>query len=73
MKITLCQINPTVGAFDSIHELIIHNYKMSVDQGAELVVFPEMITTGYPTQDLLWENEFIEANIKLLEIIAAES
>ena len=73
MKITLCQINPTVGAFDSIHELIIHNYKMSVDQGAELVVFPEMITTGYPTQDLLWENGFVEANIKLLELIAAES
>ena len=73
MKIALCQVNPTVGAFDAIHELIIHNYKMSVDQGAELVVFPEMITTGYPTQDLLWENEFIEANIKLLEIIAAES
>jgi len=73
MKIALCQINPTVGNFNAIRESITQYYKKAIDQGAGLVVFPEMVTTGYPPQDLLWENGFINKNSKLVESIAKDS
>ena len=73
MKIALCQINPTVGNFNAIHESITQYYKKAIDRGAGLVVFPEMVTTGYPPQDLLWENGFINKNSKLVESIAKDS
>ena len=53
MKIALCQINPTVGAFKDNKKLILSNYREAVKHGAELVVFPEMVITGYPIADLL--------------------
>ena len=58
MKIALCQINPTVGALDANKELILSNYKEAVENGADLVVFPEMVITGYPIADLLYEDGF---------------
>ena len=73
MKIALCQINPTVGNFNAIRESITRYYKKAIDQGAGLVVFPEMVTNGYPPQDLLWENGFINKNSNLVESIAKYS
>ena len=33
MKIALCQINPTVGAFKKNKDLILRNYMESIDNG----------------------------------------
>ncbi len=66
MKIALCQINPTVGAFSSNLELLTKWYSRSVKAGAELVVFPELVVTGYPPSDLLHERDFIIQNEKTL-------
>jgi len=60
MKIALCQLNPTVGDFNGNREKIIAAYQQAVDQGADLIVFPELVVTGYPPQDLLYESAFLE-------------
>ena len=73
MKIALCQINPTVGALDANKELILSNYKEAVENGADLVVFPEMVITGYPIADLLYEDGFVDENKKVLGEIADKS
>ena len=73
MKIALCQINPTVGALDANKELILANYKEAGENGADLVVFPEMVITGYPIADLLYEDGFVDENKKVLGEIADKS
>ena len=73
MKIALCQINPTVGAFKENKELILRNYTESLDNGADLVVFPEMSITGYPISDLLYEDGFIDQNMTILDEIISNS
>tara|TARA_X000001036_G_scaffold231695_1_gene216486 strand:- start:534 stop:2150 length:1617 start_codon:yes stop_codon:yes gene_type:complete len=73
MKIALCQINPTVGAFKNNKELILHNYIESLNNGADLVVFPEMSITGYPISDLLYEDGFVDQNMIILDEIISKS
>ncbi len=65
MKIALCQLNFSLGDFESNKEKIINNYKHSIQSGADIVVFPEMSTIGYPPQDLLWDKNFVEKNIQI--------
>ena len=58
MNIALCQINPIVGDFEYNFSKIISTYREAVENGAELVVYPELAITGYPPQDLLFESTF---------------
>jgi len=37
---------------------------------AQLVAFPELVVTGYPPEDLLLRNQFIEENLSCVEAIA---
>ena len=73
MKIALCQINPTVGAFRDNKKLILSNYREAVKHGAELVVFPEMVITGYPVADLLYEDGFVRENMAILAEITSQA
>jgi len=73
MKIALCQINPTVGAFKDNKKLILSNYREAVKHGAELVVFPEMVISGYPIADLLYEDGFVRENMAILAEITSQA
>ena len=70
MDITLCQINPIVGDFSYNKKLIINNYLNAIKDEADLVVFPELSICGYPPQDLLFNDDFINENNKILNSIA---
>ena len=39
--------------------------------GAHLAVFPELVLTGYPPEDLVLEPGFVEGNLRALEKVAA--
>ena len=73
MIVALCQINSKVGDLSYNREKIIKYYNKSIILNADIVVFPEMAITGYPPQDLLFRELFIEQNLKTLEIIARHS
>ena len=62
----ICQINPTLGDFKKNLNKILDFYQKSLNQNADLVIFPEMSTTGYPPQDLLFSEKFIQKNLKVL-------
>jgi len=66
MRIGLAQINTTVGDFDGNAAKILKAYRELVDEGAELVVTPELSITGYPPLDLIFAGEFLERNIATL-------
>ncbi len=70
MKIAICQINPTMGDFPGNKDKILSFYREAVEKGADLIVFPEMVITGYPPQDLLLERDFVQKNVEILEDIS---
>ncbi len=67
LNVAICQINPVLGSFENNLKKIATNYEEAVKKGADLVVFPEMSITGYPPQDLLSNNKFVNQNIHCLE------
>lgn len=73
MRIALAQINCRVGDLAGNTEKILKNISRARDQGAELVVFPELAVTGYPPEDLLLKSSFIKHNLECLERICEGS
>ncbi|MGH9401342.1 MAG: NAD+ synthase [Terriglobia bacterium] len=59
MKIALAQINTTVGDFAGNAERMIAFARRALDQGAGLVVFPELALCGYPPRDLVERPDFV--------------
>ncbi|PKO24047.1 MAG: NAD+ synthase [Chloroflexi bacterium HGW-Chloroflexi-1] len=53
MKITLAQLNPTIGDFAGNLAKIEHTVAACAGDAPDLVVFPELFLTGYPPRDLL--------------------
>ena len=60
MKVALAQINPTVGALDNNSQKITEIIRQYSDK-CDIIIFPEMVLTGYPPQDLLLDDRFIRA------------
>ncbi len=71
MRIALAQINTTVGDIAGNARLIIDNASRARDAGAQLVVFPELAVSGYPPEDLLLKDHFLEDCSEALRGIAA--
>ena len=72
LRVALAQINPTVGDLAGNAGLIKDCIKNAQEQGAHLIVFPEMIVTGYPVEDLALRPSFRAASIEAVEAIATE-
>lgn len=73
MKIFLCQLNPIVGALEYNFQKIIDGYKKGIENGADLVVFPELFLIGYPPQDLVEKKEFRDTVKKYILKIASHT
>jgi NAD+ synthase (glutamine-hydrolysing) len=59
MRLGLAQLNPIVGDLAGNRRKILDAYAALVAQGAQLVVFPELIVCGYPPRDLLFKRRFV--------------
>jgi NAD+ synthase (glutamine-hydrolysing) len=73
MRLALAQINPIVGDLDGNRALIIQRIADAKSAGADIVVLPELATTGYPPEDLLLRPGFLRAAAESLEQIALEA
>ena len=71
LRIALAQVNATVGDLDGNAELIVGWTRQAAASGARVVVFPEMMLTGYPVEDLALRASFVEASIAGLHAVAA--
>jgi len=72
MRIGLAQINTIVGDLAGNRRKILDAYRTLVAQGAELVVFPELVVCGYPPRDLLFKRRFVSDVEASLATIAVE-
>ncbi len=73
MKIALAQINTTVGDLPGNAQKILDSARRAQAERADVVLFPELTTTGYPPRDLLLKKDFITTNLELLGRLAAAS
>ncbi len=73
MKITIAQLNPIVGDLAGNVEKCLTAMHQSAEDGADLVVLPEMMVPGYPPQDILLDASFIDAIQAANADLAAQS
>jgi NAD+ synthase (glutamine-hydrolysing) len=73
LRVALAQINPTVGDIDANAGKIAARIAEARDQGAALVVFPELALSGYPPEDLLLKTSFLDRAASALGELAAQT
>lgn len=57
-RLTLAQLNPTVGAIEANVALALQAWHQGREAGAQMVALTEMFVTGYQTQDLVMKPAF---------------
>ena len=72
LRFALAQVNPTVGDFAGNAGLIIESTAQARSAGAHIVVFPEMVLTGYPVEDLALRPSFQVASKNALAALAGQ-
>ncbi len=72
MRVALLQINPTAGDIAGNAALIIRGARQVQDQGADLIVTPELALMGYLPRDLLMNQGFVRRSCIALRDIASE-
>ena len=59
VRVAMAQINPTVGDLAGNSAKIIEFTNKARDEGANLVIFPELALSGYPIEDLALSKDFL--------------
>jgi NAD+ synthase (glutamine-hydrolysing) len=72
LRIALAQVNSTVGDLAGNAATVLECTRRAADAGADLVVFPEMMLTGYPVEDLALRDSFVQASMATLEATAQQ-
>jgi NAD+ synthase (glutamine-hydrolysing) len=73
IRVGLAQLNLVVGDLDGNAEAILTALRDGYDQGCDVVVAPELGLVGYPPEDLLLKDGFVEDATAALEKLAAAS
>jgi NAD+ synthase (glutamine-hydrolysing) len=72
LRIALAQVDPTVGDLAGNAGLVHGWARKAADAGAHLVAFPEMMLTGYPVEDLVFRESFVDASRRTLQRLAGD-
>src|SRR5215207_1383830 len=72
LRLALAQVNPTVGDLAGNALLVREWTARAAAQQAQLVVFTEMVLTGYPVEDLVFRESFVAASREAVQRLAAE-
>lgn len=71
LKIAFAQLNPVVGDLDGNVARLLAARRQAEQQGADLIVLPELFITGYPPEDLVRKPAFQQAARARVEELAA--
>ena len=70
MRLALAQINSVVGDIDGNAASVVEWLGQAREANADLVLFPELVVTGYPPEDLLLRPGFVRAARRAVDEIA---
>ncbi len=70
MRLALAQINSVVGDIDGNAARVVDWLAQARGSSADLVLFPELVVTGYPPEDLLLRPGFVRAARRAVDEIA---
>ena len=70
-RVALAQVNTTVGDIPGNTAIMLEFVERARELQADLLAFPEMSTTGYPPEDLLFKPSFLRENVAAMETIVA--
>ena len=73
LTLALAQLDPRVGDLEGNARLVRENITRAREAGAELVLFPELVLSGYPPEDLLLKEHFLQAVQEALAGLAQET
>ncbi len=73
LRITLAQINMTVGGLDGNVDRCIDAVREAQRSGSDLIVFPELALAGYPPEDLLLKPGFLKKCVEAIERFAGSA
>jgi NAD+ synthase len=69
-RLTLAQLNPTVGAIAANADLAFTAWEAGRAEGADMVALTEMFITGYQTQDLILKPAFVAHAMRAIDDLA---
>ena len=72
VKVAIAQINSTVGDFAGNREKIVEFAHRAAQQGAQILLTPELSLAGYPPEDLLLRQAFYAKSAEQLAALAAD-
>ena len=72
LRLALAQVDPTVGDLAGNIALVRGNTGKAAEAGAHLVLFPEMMITGYPVEDLVFRDALVAASRAAVETLARD-
>ncbi|MEW5861738.1 MAG: NAD+ synthase [Cyanobacteriota bacterium] len=72
MKIAIAQLNPTIGNLTGNAQHILEAARQATQQGARLLLTPELSLCGYPPRDLLLNPGFVESMATVLQQLAGD-
>jgi NAD+ synthase (glutamine-hydrolysing) len=70
MRLALAQINSVVGDVDGNAAKVVEWIEQAREANADLALFPELVVTGYPAEDLLLRPGFVRAARRAIDGIA---
>src|SRR5919108_879686 len=73
MRLALAQVNSVVGDIAGNEGIVREHIARAREQGAQLVLFPELVITGYPPEDLRLKEHFLADARAALERVAADT
>ena len=73
LRVAGAQINPVVGDVDGNVALIADAMAWAEDEGADVLLLPELAVTGYPPEDLVLRDGFVERNLAAVRALAERS
>ena len=72
LRVALGQFNASVGDIAGNVKIMRRFYEQAVKSNVDILVFPEMAVCGYPPEDLLLKNHFLEENRLAIEQMAKD-
>ena len=73
VRVALAQMNQTVGDLDGNEARLLEAIRRARDEGAQVLVTPELAISGYPPEDLLLRRSFLAAAREKLENVASKT